>query len=43
MIGITYCKDTEIQSHYGNSNKAKQYNMIVYVDKSTGISSIDYY
>jgi len=40
-IGITYCKDTEIQSHYGNSNIAKQYNMIVYVDKSTGISSID--
>tara|TARA_B100000925_G_C22006532_1_gene473952 strand:- start:1027 stop:2646 length:1620 start_codon:yes stop_codon:yes gene_type:complete len=40
-IGITYCKDTEIQSHYGNSNLAKQYNMIVYVDKSTGISSID--
>lgn len=40
-IGITYCKETEINSHYANSCLAKQYDMIIYIDKTTGIYSID--
>lgn len=40
-IGVTYCKDTEIQSHYGNSCLAKQYDYVVFVDRTYAIESID--
>uniref|UniRef100_A0A6C0JBP7 Erythromycin esterase n=1 Tax=viral metagenome TaxID=1070528 RepID=A0A6C0JBP7_9ZZZZ len=39
-IGVQYCKNTEIQSHYGNSCLAKQYDYVVYLDKTNAINPI---
>jgi len=33
-IGVNYCKNTEEQSHYGETCMIKQYDKIIYIDKT---------
>ena len=38
-IGVNYIKDSEIHSHYGESNLIHQYDSIVYIDSTTALLS----
>lgn len=40
-VGVKYCKNTEIESHYGNSNIAKQYDNIIFIDNTNALEYIE--
>ena len=40
-VGVKYCKNTEIESHYGNSNIAKQYDSIIFIDNTNALEYIE--
>ena len=40
-VGVSYHPNTEIQSHYGESRLALQYDTVVYIDQTNALKPLD--